>query len=549
MPAFRHRHSLSLEVATESLHADLEIISPTPRAFTFPINSQDRPPLPYAVSTTPLHFGVERDLHPSTPGPHRGWSPSPSESSSATFSSRSTFSTSSFSSSPATPASASGRRRKSSAISLSSDASSSVRPKKGDDDYVKRPENAFILFRRKCCEERISSVKSEDCPAGLKKKQRQADLSKTISQQWKELSLEEKQEWENLAKEKKREHEKAHPGYVYRPQRKVNKRELKKDGTEDLDGSGSFMVQINPPALPRVSRSAMGPTPPPFQSVLHLSNDRSPTSPGFIPQIAKRPSRSDLSPDLAQYEFESHGTTFVQPSGLSAENATFGAAPFEERPFFAGRARSQSLHLTMPSYDMQPHHQQQQLLPSANVLSPASDSSPSPVSPTEALSYSPETSSPYTPLEAITGPFSQFGMSSSYEQNPSSVWNFSQPTFEAPSPQEEQRHPLDAMPYQPITTWEDVSLWEGDERFEISTALCEIGLPPSLDEEDMPLGAEFMNPTGCQEPVFDYVEEDRFTSEYALPPTFDANSTYVQYDAPVHDQYPTYEFIPYLASP
>ncbi|KAF9052016.1 hypothetical protein BJ165DRAFT_1331675, partial [Panaeolus papilionaceus] len=28
------------------------------------------------------------------------------------------------------------------------------RPKKGDEDYIKRPENAFILFRRKCCEDR-----------------------------------------------------------------------------------------------------------------------------------------------------------------------------------------------------------------------------------------------------------------------------------------------------------------------------------------------------------------------------------------------------------
>ena len=35
------------------------------------------------------------------------------------------------------------------------------------------------------------------------KKQRQADLSKTISQQWKSLSADERQYWEDLAKEKK----------------------------------------------------------------------------------------------------------------------------------------------------------------------------------------------------------------------------------------------------------------------------------------------------------------------------------------------------------
>ncbi|KAJ7136948.1 hypothetical protein C8R44DRAFT_530013, partial [Mycena epipterygia] len=51
------------------------------------------------------------------------------------------------------------------------------------------------------------------------KKQRQADLSKTISQQWKALAPAERAKWEALAKEKKREHETLHPNYVYRPQR------------------------------------------------------------------------------------------------------------------------------------------------------------------------------------------------------------------------------------------------------------------------------------------------------------------------------------------
>ncbi|KAI0317431.1 hypothetical protein OF83DRAFT_1036823, partial [Amylostereum chailletii] len=56
------------------------------------------------------------------------------------------------------------------------------RPKRGDDDYIKRPENAFILFRRKCCEDRNSAL-DEGMAAGapVPKKQRQADLSKAIS--------------------------------------------------------------------------------------------------------------------------------------------------------------------------------------------------------------------------------------------------------------------------------------------------------------------------------------------------------------------------------
>jgi hypothetical protein len=92
--------------------------------------------------------------------------------------------------------------------------------KKGDSNYVKRPENAFILFRRKCVEERNAPI---DTSNDKSKKPRQADLSKSISQQWKSLSKVERQYWEDLAKEKKKEHEAKYPDYVYRPQRARDK--------------------------------------------------------------------------------------------------------------------------------------------------------------------------------------------------------------------------------------------------------------------------------------------------------------------------------------
>jgi hypothetical protein len=102
---------------------------------------------------------------------------------------------------PTTPQGSHRRRR-----STTSDISER-RPKKGDEDYIKRPENAFILFRRKCCEDRNLAQGAGDAGDGdgsaPTKKQRQADLSKTISQQWKCLSPEERQYWEDLAKEKK----------------------------------------------------------------------------------------------------------------------------------------------------------------------------------------------------------------------------------------------------------------------------------------------------------------------------------------------------------
>ncbi|KAJ7753329.1 hypothetical protein DFH07DRAFT_692609, partial [Mycena maculata] len=81
-----------------------------------------------------------------------------------------------------------------------------------------RLENAFILFRRKYCEDHALGLTTPSASISTpSSKLRQADLSKTISQQWKALSPEERSYWEALAKEKKREHEMLHPNYVYRP--------------------------------------------------------------------------------------------------------------------------------------------------------------------------------------------------------------------------------------------------------------------------------------------------------------------------------------------
>ncbi|KIK54523.1 hypothetical protein GYMLUDRAFT_48652 [Collybiopsis luxurians FD-317 M1] len=72
----------------------------------------------------------------------------------------------------------------------------------------------FPNSQRKCCEDR-QQTGQDNVP---QKKQRQAGLSKTISQKWKNLSEADQQYWEDLAKEKKRVHQEMYPGYVYRPQ-------------------------------------------------------------------------------------------------------------------------------------------------------------------------------------------------------------------------------------------------------------------------------------------------------------------------------------------
>ncbi|KAJ7220274.1 hypothetical protein GGX14DRAFT_355339 [Mycena pura] len=88
-------------------------------------------------------------------------------------------------------------------------ASFEERSRKGDDDYVKRPPNAFILYR---------SWKSKVL-TGDGKKYRQVDLNKTIAAQWKALSPEERACWVDLAKTKACEHKMRYPNYRYRPRR------------------------------------------------------------------------------------------------------------------------------------------------------------------------------------------------------------------------------------------------------------------------------------------------------------------------------------------
>lgn len=296
MPALRTRdtQSQSLEVITDTLQPPaLAIISPTPRALSFSLHH------PNDVAPSPSHSPFEPDLRKLTLTPPssslvRSLSPDSPASSSSSFSSTSVFSTNP-SSSVAASTPSSHKRRKSSTCS-----DIERRPKKGDEDYIKRPENAFILFRRKCCENR----QQEDASApadGPTRKQRQADLSKTISQQWKALSAEERLYWEELAKEKKKEHEQMYPNYVYRPQRSKDKKGKKgKRGEfeheQDSEHTISFVLPLTmPTTTSKHGRSVSAPTPPPCQTIQIPSvyMPSCPTSPSLVPMISRRSSHPD----------------------------------------------------------------------------------------------------------------------------------------------------------------------------------------------------------------------------------------------------------------
>jgi len=325
MPAIRTRDTpaQSLEVAVaapDTNHPILNVISPTPRAFTFPMNV-------HTPSPSPSNSPFEPDLGPltfSTPPPfNKTHTPSSSISSISSLSLNTNFTSSLSPDVPTTPSSSHRRRR-----STVSDINER-RPKKGDEDYIKRPENAFILFRRKCCEDRNLAQGAGDAGEGdgsapPTKKQRQADLSKTISQQWKSLSAEERQYWEDLAKEKKKEHEALYPNYVYRPQRVKGKKAAangkgKARGPEEAETDTEGLSFVMPvPAVPqRVGRRAISaPTPPPaFQQTIHIPMVYMPSTPSTPSMVPISMPRNSSPAQISQLSSGGMGYDYVPPNG------------------------------------------------------------------------------------------------------------------------------------------------------------------------------------------------------------------------------------------
>ncbi|KAJ7467717.1 hypothetical protein FB451DRAFT_396326 [Mycena latifolia] len=460
----------SLEVTTSAPPPALAIISPTPRAcaFTFPIahNLADSPfsspsnspfepdlrALALSARSSPNSSHHEQDCGPDAldfplheldlarlegakePRVKQEAQPLPLSAFTRTLSPAALAlpHASATSSSPAPPPTGPVRRKSSSSASPDE-----RRPKKGDDDYVKRPENAFILFRRKCCEERAlssssslpapssSSANAASAPPSLAagpssadsaslaqpgKKQRQADLSKTISAQWKALSPGERAYWEELAREKKREHEAAHPGYVYRPQRAAKRSApassggastspSKRKNSAPQQGQGGAQVEFVVPA-PRSGRSASAPTPPPYQAIQipnvyfgspASSSSLSPPSSSFSPSDANAYSPTDSgAPSLMPMISRRGGG-----GGFDYMPSFTGAFEFEQGLQSSEFLRSMFGSSAVPSASttsISPLAAIASMSPTNGVLSPASSTSGS------------GPSSPYTPASASFHP-------------------------------------------------------------------------------------------------------------------------------------------------
>jgi hypothetical protein len=228
----------------------LDLDGPTPRAFSFPANVQDlshlSAPSPSTPSSSPSPFGSGSETDASQQ--HQFQLSQPHVFGNGGQRTESPVPMNPFGPFDASTASAPvglGHRRRSSAcssISLSLERNGTGvptnerRPKKGDEDYIKRPENAFILFRRSCClkKNEEEAANAENGENTQQRRQRQADLSKTISQQWRSLAPEERKYWDDLAKQRKKEHEEMYPWYVYQPTR--NKEKGKKGGEKGEKG-------------------------------------------------------------------------------------------------------------------------------------------------------------------------------------------------------------------------------------------------------------------------------------------------------------------------
>ncbi|TFK18833.1 hypothetical protein FA15DRAFT_709506 [Coprinopsis marcescibilis] len=440
MPALRTRDTQprSLEVTTDApAPPTFAIVSPTPRSFTFPISHNLSSHSPYS-SPSSSPFEPDREPLPEFPafasnqfvsGPVSIPTPPPIPQLPYI---RAATPESQRSSSP-TP---SYKRRKS---SCSSDTSER-RPKKGDEDYIKRPENAFILFRRKCCEDRQQAQEEASQLAdGPLKKQRQADLSKTISQQWKGLGAEERQYWETLAKEKKKEHEQMYPNYVYRPQRQKDKDGRSKNKKSPLSGKrrddsvdGERSVSFVVPAPRHLGRSASAPTPPPYLNifvpeVLHLTPS-APTSPSLslVPFITRHSSSSiDTSNN---FDFVSKHAYVSPPSASEAAQASLPsflhASDFMQHMFTvpsqmsrkpAGPSPLQQLIMQQNALAQQmqaPNHGMSEsnsapIPPNLDMVSPASSISSGSSGPS-----SPTTGGPFTPSIGPLDPSAFLAMSS-----------------------------------------------------------------------------------------------------------------------------------------
>lgn len=91
------------------------------------------------------------------------------------------------------------------------------RPRKGDPDYVPRPQNSFFVFHREWVRKNARGSIRGKYSSTVKR------LSRRAGDAWKALSQRERDVYKERAEVEKSEHAQIHPDYRYRPVRKNKK--------------------------------------------------------------------------------------------------------------------------------------------------------------------------------------------------------------------------------------------------------------------------------------------------------------------------------------
>ncbi|KIY50232.1 hypothetical protein FISHEDRAFT_57573 [Fistulina hepatica ATCC 64428] len=107
--------------------------------------------------------------------------------------------------------------------------------KKKPAGHIKRPPNAFILFRSAFIKERVTS----------KTERNACKLSQIAAQAWKTINEQERDDWKEKERIAREEHARQHPNYSFRPQPAAGKRRIRDVLPKDLTRCNKIVELIN----------------------------------------------------------------------------------------------------------------------------------------------------------------------------------------------------------------------------------------------------------------------------------------------------------------
>lgn len=262
-----------------------------------------------------------------------------------------------------------------------------------DDDKVKRPMNAFMVWSRK-----MRKKIADENP-----KMHNSEISKRLGTQWKGLSDEEKRPYIEEAKRLREAHMKKHPNYKYKPKRKKQQalRRFPIDmGAHVHPAYGSFFQRPN--SLPQLAT-------PPMAANRPLWNGQSyavPRPEGYVNRYygATTPSPSAYSYGYAP-ALGANGTTYctTRPGYPSSQWVyTSCGMPMQTGALHDYPTSISPQHSPIVSYGEAPTY----AAPNGSPLTPPMTSYPLPYSsgPLEPSDSPGQTNSPVDSVDSYTGP-------------------------------------------------------------------------------------------------------------------------------------------------